>query len=124
LSPFLETKHLKMLYILRRYLITLHRFFSKVLVFSNNAANTSLTVFALTIIFFLIWLESYTDLNIITGRLSMMIFGLIILISCFPILVWYYKNLPNGKEIYEEKDQYTGIILFIISIILFAFFRN
>jgi hypothetical protein len=110
--------------IFRQYLITIQRFVSRNFVLSSEVSNTVFVVFFLTTVFILAWLESFTDLNLINGRFSLMLFGIPVFIICLPLSFWYDRNSPTLSEIKEGKDQYTGTILFLISIVLFAFFRK
>lgn len=109
--------------IFKYYMVSIHRFVENNIK-TNSVDNTIFVVFFLTATFFLIWVESFTNLNLIHGRLSVMIFGIPVFLVCLPLSFWYDKNSATAKQLNDGKDQYTGIILFIISLLLVAFFRK
>ncbi len=107
----------------RKYLLTIHRFLFRNIEMGGSLENTTMVIAMLTFASFLIWLESLTKLNLISGRLSIMLLGIPIFVVFFPIIIWYNKNPPSVSELSNGKDQYTGIILFLISLILVFFFK-
>lgn len=106
------------------YLVTIHRFLYKFILWERDKSLMTIVTFAITIFALYGLLDSYLPNPIITTRNKGFIVIFILIIFTLPIYFWYDKNQPTEIELKEGKDWWTGEILFWTSLILLAFCRK
>ena len=110
--------------IFRNYLVSIHRFFYLYIKWEKDATTQTIVVFAITILCWIGFFDSYLMRPFITNKYDYILIAVVLFFLLLPIYFWYLKNKPFESELKSGKDFWSGIILFILSIISLSFFSK